>query len=100
MPEIRVVLPTHLKTLTKVTGEVRLPVAEPVTLGRALSALEERYPVLRGSIRDHGTLKRRDFVRFFVCEEDWSLRSVDTPLPEGVVNGGEPLLIVGAVAGG
>ncbi len=100
MPEIRVALPTHLRTLTKVTGEVRLAVAGPVTLGSALTALEERFPVLRGSIRDHGTLKRRDFVRYYICEEDWSLRPADAALPEPVVSGREPLLIIGAVAGG
>lgn len=100
MPEIRVALPTHLRTLAKVTGEVQLSLDAPVTLGRVLTALEDRFPVLRGSIRDHGTLKRRDFVRYYVSEEDWSLRPVDAPLPEAVVTGREPLLIIGAVAGG
>ncbi len=97
---IRVVLPTHLRTLAHVTGEVQLEVATPVTLGSVLEALEASYPVLRGSIRDHVTLARRPFVRYFACEEDLSLEPPETPLPEAIVDGAEPLLIIGALAGG
>jgi len=97
---IRVQLPTHLRTLAKVSNEVRVEVASPVTVGATLTALEQSFPVLRGAIRDHGTLKRRDFVRYFACEEDWSLKDPDVPLPDRIVRGDEPLLIVGAVAGG
>jgi len=97
---IRVELPGHLKTLARVQGEVRLDLEPPVTLGSALEALEARFPVLRGAIRDHGTLKRRAFVRYYVCEEDYSLKGPDTPLPGAVVEGREPLIILGAVAGG
>ena len=98
--EIRVVLPYHLRNLAEVQGDVRLPVARPVTLGAALDALEARYPVLRGTIRDHGTLKRRPFLRFFACERDMSLDPPETPLPAAIAGGDEPLLIVGAIAGG
>jgi hypothetical protein len=97
---IRVVLPFHLRSLAKVEGEVRLDVAEPVTLGSVLDALETRYPVMRGTIRDHGTLKRRPFVRYYACKEDLSHESADFELPEPVVNEKEPFLIVGAMAGG
>jgi molybdopterin synthase sulfur carrier subunit len=97
---IRVVLPFHLKNLARVEDEVRLEVAEPVTIGRVLDALEARHPTLRGTIRDHGTLKRRPFVRFFACKEDLSLQPTDFPLPEVVVQGTEPFLVVGAMAGG
>ncbi len=97
---IRVVLPYHLRNLAGVAGEVRLDVTHPVTLGSVLDALESRYPMLRGTLRDHGTLKRRPFVRFFACKEDYSLEPPDTPLPEAVVTGEEPFLIVGAMAGG
>jgi sulfur-carrier protein len=97
---IRVVLPQHLRTLAQVTGEVELEVAAPVTIRAALDALEARYPMLRGTIRDHETLQRRPFLRFFACEEDWSHEPADTPLPEAVANGKEPLLIIGAIAGG
>ena len=97
---IRVVLPFHLRNLARVGDEVELEVAGPVTIRAVLEALEERYPVLRGTIRDHDTLKRRPFVRFFACKEDLSLESPDTPLPDEVVNGAEPFLIVGAMAGG
>lgn len=97
---IRVVLPYHLRTLARVDGEVQLEVASPVTLRSVLDALEARYPVLRGAIRDHGTLKRRPFVRFFACKEDLSLEPPETQLPDAVVNGAEPFLIVGAMAGG
>lgn len=97
---IRVVLPFHLRNLARVDGEVQLEVAGPVTLREVLDALETRYPTLRGTIRDHGTLKRRPFVRFFACKEDWSLEPPETVLPEAVVRGEEPLLVVGAIAGG
>jgi sulfur-carrier protein len=97
---IRVVLPFHLRNLARVGGEVELEVAAPVTIRAVIDALESRYPVLRGTIRDHGTLKRRPFVRFFACKEDISLQSPDTALPDEVLSGGEPLLIVGAMAGG
>lgn len=97
---IRVVLPFHLRNLARVDGEVELEVARPVTVRSVLDALEDRYPVLQGTIRDHGTLKRRPFVRFFACKEDLSLEPPETPLPEAVVNGAEPFLIVGAMAGG
>ena len=97
---IRVVLPFHLRNLARVEGEVALEVAGPVTVRAVLEALEARHPVLRGTIRDHGTLKRRPFVRFFVCKEDWSLEPPDTAMPAAVVSGEEPFLIVGAMAGG
>jgi sulfur-carrier protein len=97
---IRVVLPFHLRNLARVEGEVRFEVAAPVTVRAVLDALEARYPVLRGTIRDHGTLQRRPFIRFFACKEDFSLEPADTPLPAAVVNGEEPFLIVGAMAGG
>jgi sulfur-carrier protein len=97
---IRIELPFHLRNLARVSGDVQLEIAGPVTLGSVLDALEERYPVLRGTIRDHGTLKRRPFVRFYACKEDFSLEPPEAPLPEAVANGVEPLLIVGAIAGG
>jgi len=97
---IRVVLPVHLRTLAQVQGEVQLPLEGPVTLRRVLDALESRYPVLQGTIRDHVTLRRRPFVRFFACQEDLSHEPPDTPLPDEVVRGTEPFLIVGAMAGG
>lgn len=97
---IRIMLPTHLRTLAKVEGEVTLEIAGPVTQRSVLDALEARYPVLRGTIRDHGTLKRRAFIRFFACEEDVSHESPDAPLPEAVVSGKEPFLVIGAIAGG
>ena len=97
---IRVELPAHLRTLAGVKGEVTLDVAGQVTLRAVLDALEEKYPMLQGTIRDHVTLKRRAFLRFFACEEDLSHESPDAPLPEAVVSGKEPLLIVGAIAGG
>ncbi|HVP44752.1 MAG TPA: MoaD/ThiS family protein [Terriglobales bacterium] len=97
---IRVVIPAHLRTLAKVEGEVKLEVAPPVTQRAVLDALEARYPVLCGTIRDHVTKKRRDFLRYYVCEEDWSLESPDTPLPEAITSGKEPFLIIGAIAGG
>ncbi|MFY4727798.1 MoaD/ThiS family protein [Nitrospira sp. BLG_2] len=97
---VRVVLPAHLRTLARVNGEVTLEVAGPVTQRAILDALETRYPMLRGTVRDHVTHKRRAFVRFFACEQDLSHESPDTPLPDAVVTGGEPFLIVGAMAGG
>jgi hypothetical protein len=97
---IRVVLPTHLWRLAGVEREVRLEVTGPLTLGSLLDALESRYPMLRGTIRDHTTKKRRDFIRFFACSEDWSLEPQDVPLPAAVLSGDEPLRIVGAMAGG
>ena len=100
MKTIRVILPQHLQTLARVGSEVAVDVSGAATLGSVLDALEERYPVLRGTIRDHSTRKRRAFVRFFACEEDFSHESADTPLPEAVASGTEPFLIVGALAGG
>lgn len=97
---IRVVIPYHLRTLANVRGEVELDVEGPVTIRSVLETLEARYPMLRGTIRDHGTLQRRPFLRYFACEEDLSLEAPDTPLPERVVSGGEPFLIIGAIAGG
>jgi molybdopterin synthase sulfur carrier subunit len=97
---IRIVLPYHLRTLARVDGEVQIEVKGPVTVCLLLDALEARHPVLRGTIRDHGTLKRRPFVRFFACKEDLSLEPPETRLPDAVVNGTEPFLIVGAMAGG
>jgi molybdopterin converting factor small subunit len=97
---IRVVLPAHLRTLARVQGEVQLEVAAPATLRALLDALETNYPVLRGTIRDHVTLRRRPFVRFFACQQDLSLEPPDTPLPEAVATGVEPFLVIGAMAGG
>lgn len=97
---IRVVLPFHLRNLARVDGEVQLEVGSPVTVGKVLDALEGRFPVLRGTIRDHGTMKRRPFIRYFACKEDLSLEPAETPLPEEVTSGAEPFLIVGAMAGG
>ena len=97
---IRVVLPAHLRTLARLNGEVELDVQGPATAASVLNALEVRYPMLRGTIRDHVTQKRRPFVRFFACEQDLSHESPDTPLPEAVTSGAEPFLIVGAMAGG
>jgi sulfur-carrier protein len=97
---IRVVLPAHLRTLARVDSEVRVNVEGPVTIAAVLDAIEAQYPVLCGAIRDHVTLKRRPFVRFFACENDLSHEPPDTPLPDAVAAGTEPLLIVGAIAGG
>lgn len=97
---IRVVLPTHLRNIAGVTGEVTLDLAGPATLGAVLDALEQQYPKLRGTIRDHGTKKRRAFVRFFACEQDLSHDPPETPLPEAIVAGKDPFLVVGAMAGG
>ena len=97
---IRVALPFHLRNLARVGNEVELEIKGPVTQRSVLDALEAKYPMLRGTIRDHGTLKRRPFLRFFACEQDLSLESPDTPLPDAVVKGTEPYLIIGAIAGG
>ncbi len=97
---IRVELPAHLRTLARVDREVTVDVEGPVTLGAVLDAIEARYPVLRGTIRDHVSERRRPFVRFFACEEDLSHEPPDTPLPDAVVSGAEPFLIVGAMSGG
>ena len=97
---IRVVLPHHLRTLARVGDEVQLDVNGSPTIGSVLDALEAKYPMLQGTIRDHGTLKRRPMVRFFICGEDLSLESPDTPLPDAIVNGTEPFFVMGAIAGG
>lgn len=97
---IRVVLPYHLRNLARVNDEVQLDVPPPVTIAAVLDALEARFPVLRGTIRDHDTLRRRPFIRFFACREDLSLDPPDTPLPAAVLDGSEPFMIVGAMAGG
>jgi molybdopterin synthase sulfur carrier subunit len=100
MTEIRVKLPTHLRRLAQVDGEVALGVAGPITQRAVLDALEDAYPVLRGTIRDHASKRRRAFVRFFACEQDLSHVDPDEPLPAAVVEGREPYLVVGAMAGG
>lgn len=97
---IRVYLPAHLRTLARVSSEVQIEVEGPVTQRSILDALEAMYPMLRGTIRDHTTQQRRPFVRFFACEEDLSHESPDAPLPDAVVTGAEPFMIVGAIAGG
>ncbi len=97
---IRVVLPPHLRTLAHVGSEVTIEVEGPVTLRRVLDKLEARYPMLRGTIRDHTTLQRRPFLRFFACEQDLSHDSPDNALPDAVVSGKEPLIVLGAIAGG
>jgi hypothetical protein len=97
---IRVVLPYHLRNLARVNGDVELEVAPPVTVRSVLDALEARYPMLRGTIRDHVTLERRPFLRFFACEQDLSLDSPDAPLPEAVTSGKEPFFVIGSIAGG
>src|SRR6185437_10155135 len=97
---IRVELPAHLRTLARVEGEVTLDVEGPATQRSVLDALEARYPMLRGTLRDHVTQQRRPFVRFFACEEDFSHESPDAPLPDAVATGAEPFLVVGAIAGG
>ena len=97
---IRVVLPQHLRTLAQVHGDVELEVVGQVTLRSVLDALEARYPMLRGTIRDHVTLERRPFLRFFACAQDLSLEPPDAPLPDAVASGAEPLYIIGAIAGG
>ncbi len=97
---VRVLLPPHLRTLARVNGEVELDVAGPVTQMSILDALESRYPMLRGTIREHATHKRRPLVRFFVCGEDVSHDPPDSPLPEPIIKGSEPFLVIGAIAGG
>lgn len=97
---IRVVLPRHLRTLARVDGEVLLTVAGPVTQRSVLDALEAAHPMLRGTVRDHATQRRRPFIRFFACEDDLSNASPDDPLPDAVAAGAEPFLVVGAMAGG
>ena len=97
---IRVVLPYHLRNLAHVEGEVQLEVPPPITIRAALDTLEARFPALRGTIRDHGTLQRRPFIRFFACKEDLSHDPPETPLPAEVLAGTEPLMIIGAMAGG
>jgi len=100
MSTIRVALPYHLRTLAKVDDEVTVDIDGDVTQRAVLDAVEARYPVLRGTIRDHGTLKRRDFLRFFACSQDLSFESPDAPLPEAVATGQEPFIVLGAIAGG
>ena len=97
---IRVVIPPHLRILAQVGAEIQLEVAGPVTQRSVLDALEARYPMLRGTIRDHGTLKRRPMLRYFACEDDLSHDPPDTPLPEAVASGKEPVWIIAAIAGG
>jgi hypothetical protein len=97
---IRVEIPYHLRKLAGVDSELQLDLPAPVTIRAVLDALELRYPMLRGTIRDHDTLQRRPFLRFFACEEDWSHQPQDAELPDAVVKGKEPLLIIGAIAGG
>ena len=97
---IRIELPAHLRTLARVNGDVQVDVTGAATLGAVLDALEARHPVLRGTIRDHVTLRRRPFVRFFACEEDFSHEPPDTPLPNAVAIGAEPFLVIGALSGG
>ena len=97
---IRVVLPFHLRTLARVNGDVEVSVEGPVTLRAVLDSLEAKYPMLRGTIRDHVTLERRPFLRFFACEQDLSHESPDVLLPEAIANGAEPFYVIGAIAGG
>lgn len=97
---IRVVLPFHLRNLAQVTGEVSVEVTGSVTMRSIIDALEARYPTLKGTIRDHGSIKRRPLIRFFVCEQDWSYEEPDAPLPEAIASGKEPFFVVGAIAGG
>ena len=98
--QIRAEIPYHLRNLARVDGEIALDVAGPVTIRTILDALEARYPMLCGTIREHDTLKRRAFLRFFACEEDWSHQSTDAELPEAIASGKKPFLIIGAIAGG
>jgi molybdopterin synthase sulfur carrier subunit len=97
---ITIVLTIHIRNLAQVGSEVTLEVKEPVTQRSVLDALEARYPMLRGTIRDHGTLQRRPFLRFFACEQDLSHESADAPLPEAIASGREPFIVLGAIAGG
>ncbi len=98
--EVRIQLPYHLRNLARIDGEVEISVGEPITIASVLDALEARYPMLAGTIRDHDTHQRRPFLRFFGCEEDLSLQPSDAPLPAAIAQGKEPLLIIGAIAGG
>ena len=100
MTTVRVALSAHLRTLARVDAEVELEVVEPVTVNTVLDALESRYPVLRGTIRDHGTDRRRAFIRFFACGRDFSQEPPDAPLPDAVSSGTDALMVVGAIAGG
>jgi hypothetical protein len=100
MVTIKVVLPYHLRNLARVEGDVELEVEEPVTIGAALDAIERKYPMLRGTIRDHVSGKRRDFLRYFACAQDFSHDPADTPLPGAVVDGTEPFIVLGSIAGG
>jgi len=100
MSMVRVVMPAHLRTLAKVSGEVQLEIKGPVTQRSILDALEARYPMLQGTIRDHATGERRRLLRFFACEDDLSFLPPDAPLPDAVARGGEPFIILGAIAGG
>jgi len=97
---IRVILPAHLRTLARIEDELKIDVHAPVTQRSILDAIEERYPMLRGTIRDHVTKQRRPFLRFFACEEDLSHESPDAPLPDAIASGAEPFFIIGAIAGG
>src|SRR3954452_159747 len=97
---VQVALPQHLRTLAGVSGEIEVDAGGAPTLGSVLDAVEARFPVLRGTIREHGTLKRRPFIRFFACKEDLSLEPAETRLPDEVINGSEPFMIIGAIAGG
>ena len=97
---VRVLLPYHLRTLAAIEDEARLDVAAPITIGSILDALEAKYPMLRGTVREHVTHKRRPLIRFFACEEDWSHESADKELPAAIASGAEPFWIVGAIAGG
>jgi hypothetical protein len=97
---IRVVLPQHLRTLAGVQGEVQINVGEQPTIDSVINAIEAQYPMLRGTIREHGTLKRRPMVRYYACEEDLSHEPTDTPIPESVVSGKEPFIVLGAMSGG
>lgn len=97
---IRVELPFHLRNLARVDGEVVVRVEGPVTVGSVLDALEAAYPILRGTIRDHGTLRRRPFLRYYACREDFSLETPDAPLPAAIAAGDEPFLVIGGIAGG
>lgn len=97
---IRVEIPYHLRMLAQINGEVQLEIDGPVSLGSVLDAIEARYPMLRGTIRDHVTKERRAFLRYYACEQDLSLEPPDTPLPDAVASGAEPFLVIGAIAGG
>ncbi len=100
MPPIRIILPYHLTVLARCEREITLDVAAPITIRTILESLEARYPMLRGTVRDHGTLQRRPLVRFYACEADLSHSSMETPLPQPIASGKEPFIILGAIAGG